>query len=132
MASARGSAGRVGRKIVFKYAVQSPFLKQFYPFPNSIGQTTGFGLLSSDVKAHYCWYTELLYCGPCMAKEPRSLPWRVLHDLDEEKLPVSAAAATFIDSMFDQVSYMDSKSLYLRLSNPCFVFRNLLCCVTPV
>lgn len=61
------------------------------------GQTTGFGFFTSDVRAVYCHYTELLYCRGCMAAEPRPIPWRLLHELDDTPRPVSKPAAAFID-----------------------------------
>ena len=34
------------------------------------------------VKAHYCAYTELLFCTECFGNESRQLPWRVVQSLD--------------------------------------------------
>lgn len=61
------------------------------------GQTTGMGFFTSDVKANFCWYTELLYCRDCMDPSPRVIPWRILHELDDKPRPVSKPAAAFID-----------------------------------
>lgn len=89
-----------------------------------ITQTTGmFG-----EKAHYCWYTELLFCQKCMMQGPllaqrakerkaegrtvqstsrtaicmRALPWRIVQELDDTLYPVSRAAALFLDSIWEK------------------------------
>ncbi len=36
------------------------------------------------MKAHYCEYTELMFCSSCFGKERRILPWRAVHLLDFE------------------------------------------------
>ena len=64
-------------------------------------QTTGLGLLSSEAHAVYCNYTELLFCGSCMSPTPRSIPWRILHKLEDTPMPVSRVAATFLAAIGD-------------------------------
>ena len=32
--------------------------------------------------AHYCEYTELLFCTDCFGSATRPIPWRVVHELD--------------------------------------------------
>jgi Putative zinc-RING and/or ribbon len=93
----------------------------------SCGVTQSTGMWG--VHANYCFFTELLFCsgkpktqfgdssslfgsvlnsisasgaasGTCMASEPRPIPWRVVQDLDATPLPVSKAAAVFIDRMW--------------------------------
>ena len=59
-------------------------------------QSTGmFG-----TKAHYCHYTELLYCTECFGAETRAIPWRVVQSLDMKPRPVSIIAADFLDTMW--------------------------------
>ena len=60
-------------------------------------QTTGLGLLNTGLPAHFCNYTELLFCERCMAPEPRPIPWRIVHELDDEPRPVSRNAAEYVD-----------------------------------
>jgi hypothetical protein len=74
------------------------------------GITTGRGWglsgVRGDLQAHYCHYSELLFCGPCFlkgAREPlrRPIPWRMLH-LGEFRtaLEVAADVASFLDSVW--------------------------------
>lgn len=48
--------------------------------------------------AHYCNFTELLFCRDCfLPAQSRAIPWRVVHLLDMTALPVSRIAAQFLD-----------------------------------
>lgn len=62
------------------------------------------------LKAQFCWYTELLFCGDCIGSNMRPLPWRVLYFLDDKPYRVSTEAADFIDSLWT-VPVLDIQAL---------------------
>lgn len=48
----------------------------------SCGDTITTGRFGTGEKAHYCFYTELLFCYRCFGHNLRRVPWRIVHSLD--------------------------------------------------
>lgn len=67
-------------------------------------------------KPRLCDYTSQMFCSSCHTNEMAVIPARVLHHWDFTRYPVSQLAKSYLDSIHDQVFYVEQISIYSFLT----------------